>query len=135
MNDQIVWYSRKSKVNQRRYKVLKLTTIVSAALIPVVTTGLGATGAQIAAGLGVLIAIVEGVQQMNQYQANWSAYRSTEEALKHEKYLYLAHAGPYSSAASAHGLLAERVEALVSEENAKWFVTRNQNLSKGDGQK
>ncbi len=135
LNDQIGWYSRKSKTNQRRFKILKLTTIISAALIPVVTTGLAAIGAQIAAGLGVLIAIVEGVQQMNQYQANWSAYRSTEEALKHEKYLYLAHAGPYSNPDTAHSLLAERVEALVSEENAKWFVTRSQNVAKPEEQK
>lgn len=134
LDDQIKWYSRKSGVNQRRFKILKAATIVSAALIPVATTAGGTTGAKVAAGLGVLIAIVEGVQQMNQYYANWSTYRSTAEGLKHEKFLYLAQAGPYSNAATAHATLAERVEALVSEENAKWIVTRSQNVAKPDPQ-
>jgi hypothetical protein len=132
LDDQIRWYSRKSGVSQRRFKVLKAATIVSAALIPVATTAGGAAGAKVAAGLGVLIAIVEGVQQMNQYYANWSAYRSTAEALKHEKFLYLAQAGPYANAAASHSLLAERIESLVSEENAKWFVTRSQNAAKSE---
>ena len=61
----------------------------------------------IPAALGALIVVLEGVQQLNQYQQNWSAYRSTCEALKHEKYLFLAHAGPYAGsedrAAAARG--------------------------------
>lgn len=135
LDDQIKWYSRKGGTNQRRYKVLKAATIVSAAIIPVATTAGGTTGAKVGAGLGLLIAIVEGIQQMNQYYANWSSYRSTAEGLKHEKFLYLARAGPYSNPATAHSLLAERVEALVSEENAKWIVTRSQNLNKTDAQR
>lgn len=132
LDDQIAWYSGRSRLNQRRFKILKAATIISAALIPVATTAGGSTGAKVAAGLGVLIAIVEGVQQMNQYHANWSAYRSTTEGLKHEKFLYLAHAGAYTEPGTAHAILAERVEALVSEENAKWFVTRSQNQTKTD---
>jgi hypothetical protein len=57
---------------------------------------------------------------MNQYHPNWITYRSTSEALKHEKYLYLAKAGPYAAAADAHVLLAERIESLVSQEHANW---------------
>jgi Protein of unknown function (DUF4231) len=70
--------------------------------------------------LGALIAIVKGVQQLNQYHANWISYRSTCEALKHEKFLYLAKAGPYAAATDSRVLLAERIEALVSQEHAKW---------------
>jgi hypothetical protein len=41
-------------------------------------------------------------------------------ALKHEKYLYLANAGPYAAATTPRALLAERIESLVSQEHAKW---------------
>jgi hypothetical protein len=44
------------------------------------------------------VLIVEAVQQLNQNQLNWIAYRSTCQSLKHEKYLYLAGAGPYGNA-------------------------------------
>jgi hypothetical protein len=125
LEDQIVWYSAKSRLNQRRFKLLKAVTIISAAVIPVFTTSGVMYGSQIAAGLGVLIVIVEGLQQMNQYQANWTSYRLTGEALKHEKYLYFGKAGPYTGAASPGGLLAERVESLISQEESKWITTQS----------
>lgn len=126
LDDQFKWYDGKSGYNQRCFKWLKGTTIAAAAVIPVLTTSGIKYGPQIAAGLGVLIAIIEGLQQLNQYQANWTAYRSTAEALKHEKYLYLANAGPYLSAKQpASTMLAERVESLVSQENAKWFTSQS----------
>jgi hypothetical protein len=103
---------------QRWYKYLKAAVIVFAALLPLLA------GLQVSAfltgGLGVLIAVIEGLQQLNQYQANWISYRSTSEAPKHEKFLFLARAGPYSVAEDPHVLLAERIESLVSQEHAKW---------------
>jgi hypothetical protein len=121
LNDQIDWYSRKSRLNRLCFKWLKGFTILSAALIPVLTTSKIPNGSPIAAVLGVLIAVVESIQQMNRYQANWTAYRATAEALKHEKYLYLAKAGSYLTANNSQATLAERVEALVSQETAKWI--------------
>jgi len=120
LEDQISWYDRKSSSNQRIYKRIKMTEIVAAAIIPF----LGAlnpphvgwwTGA-----LGVVITIFEGLLHLNQYQQNWTAYRSTCESLKHEKYVYIAKASPYAGVADARTLLAERVESLVSQEHAKW---------------
>ncbi|HEY7303051.1 MAG TPA: DUF4231 domain-containing protein [Bryobacteraceae bacterium] len=125
LEDQAQWYSSRSRRNQQFFKWMKGTTIAAAAVIPVLTTSGVPHGAQIAAGLGVLIAIIEGLQQLNQYQTNWTSYRATAEALKHEKYLYLAKAGPYLGAAHPGAMLAERVESLVSQENAKWFTAQN----------
>jgi hypothetical protein len=85
LEDQIEWYDRKSGENQRRFKLLKGVQLVAAATIPVAAT-FGAHPA-VAATLGAIIVVVEGVQQLNQYQQNWITYRSTCEALKHEKYL------------------------------------------------
>ena len=123
LDDQIAWYSRKSQSAQRRYKWMKGLTIVSAALIPVLTTSQLPYGTGIAAGLGVLIAILEGIQQMNHYQSSWTSYRATAEALQREKFLYLGRAGAYLGAPNAQAMLAERVEALVSQENALWAST------------
>lgn len=121
LEDQIEWYAARSRTNQKRFKVLKAITIVSAAVIPVFTTSGVTYGAQIAAALGVLIVVVEGLQQLNQYQPNWTSYRLTAEALKHEKFLYFAKAGPYASAPNPGAELAERVESLISQEELKWM--------------
>jgi hypothetical protein len=74
----------------------------------------------ITGALGVLITLFEGLLHLNQYQQNWASYRSTCEALKHEKFLYLGCAGPYATASDPHAILAERIESLSSLENAKW---------------
>ena len=47
------------------------------------------------------------------------------EALRHEKYLYLAGAGPYADD-DRERILAERLEGLVSQEHATWTEGRHQ---------
>jgi hypothetical protein len=126
LNRQIDWYDQRSGLNKTFYKSLKTLTLVAATAIPVVATSGMAHGSQFAATLGVLITVLEAIQQLNQCQANWIAYRATAESLKHEKYLYLGAAGIYSRSATPRTLLAERVELLVSGENAKWLTSQTQ---------
>jgi len=78
----------------------------------------------------VLITILEGILHLNQYQENWTNYRTTAESLKHEKFLYLAKAGPYANAVDPRASLAERIEAIVSQENSQW-VAALQKTSQG----
>ena len=123
LEDQIGWYDRKSNNTQRTFKRMKVTEILAAALVPLFA---GFKLSWLAGGSGALIAVLEGLQQLNQYHFNWITYRSTCESLKHEKYLYLGKAGPYGAAAEPHTLLAERIESLVSQEHAKWASGQEQ---------
>jgi hypothetical protein len=123
LEDQIGWYDRKSNSNQRTFKWIKIVEIGAAAFVPLCA---GFKLNWVTGGLGALVAILEGLQQLNQYQFNWITYRSTCEGLKHEKYLYLAKAGPYAAAADPHRLLAESIESLVSQEHAKWASGQEQ---------
>jgi Protein of unknown function (DUF4231) len=147
MEDQIDWYDRKSIRYQKVYKRIKLIEIIAAAAIPFlaalnISQGNNAWFSRyiswIIGGLGVLITILEGVLQLNQYQQNWVSYRSACEGLKHEKYAYLAKAAPYRDATAPpdpHALLAERVESLVSQEHAKWAAVQQQGVKiKGVGE-
>ncbi len=118
MEGQIKWYSEKSAWNQDWFKKLKVTEIVAAALIPF-AAGMRAPAA-LTGLLGVVVVVLESLQSIYQFQSNWITYRSTAEALKHEKYLWYAKAGHYLNAENPEALLAERIEALISTENAKW---------------
>jgi Protein of unknown function (DUF4231) len=135
LEDQIAWYSGKSRAAQHTYKRLKVVEIISAAMIPFiagvkVVPYLPVDTAMVAGALGVLVTVIEGVIHLNQYQQNWTSYRATSEALKHEKFTYLAKAGPYASAADAHALLAERIEGLVSQEGGRWVASQNPDSTK-----
>ncbi len=122
LDDQIVWYDRRSAYNQRAFKLLKFLEIAAAAIIPF-SAGFELTP-WVTGALAIVVVVTEGVQQLNQYHSNWLSYRSTCESLKHEKYLYLAKAGPYASSNDPHALLAEHIEELVSREHAKWLSAR-----------
>ncbi len=120
LEDQIHWYDRKSISAQHIFKRTKVVEIICAASIPLLA-GHAFPHSQLIIGLlGVLITVLEGLLHLNQYQQLWTTYRSTCEALKHEKYVFLAKAGPYASAPDPRTLLAERVESLVSQEHAQW---------------
>jgi hypothetical protein len=131
LEDQVDWYDRRSASNQRLFKRLKVLQLVAAAMVPV-AAGVDAA-VWITGGLGALVVVVEGIQQLGQYQQNWTNYRSTCEALKHEKYLYLANAGHYHSSEDPERMLAERIEGLVSQEHAKWTAAREEHAPHEDG--
>jgi len=136
LEDQIQYYDTKASKCQRQYKRIKLTEIIAAALIPFLSAlhfsdaklhfpfaavvSLTAVVGTLTAFLGVLITILEGMLQLQRYQHIWVTYRATCEALKHEKYTYIAKAGVYAKLDDPRALLAERIETIGSQENTKW---------------
>jgi Protein of unknown function (DUF4231) len=76
LEDHITWCDRKSGDNQRLYRWLKLLEIAVAVALPVVAavhSPVWVTG-----GLASVIVVLEGVQQVHQFQQNWITYRSTQ---------------------------------------------------------
>jgi hypothetical protein len=126
LEDQIEWYDRKSRSAQRIFKRAKIVEILAAAMIPFLAGVSFHHDKLVTAALGVLITILEGILHLNQYQQIWSSYRSTCEALKHEKFTYLGMAGPYAGAPNPRVVLTERVESLVSQEHAQWNSMQQQ---------
>lgn len=123
LDSQIAWYDHASASNKSWYEVLKGIELVAAAAIPL--SAIIASSVWVAASLGVVVVVTEGLLQLKQLHSNWINYRSTCEALRHEKYLFLGKAGPYSGVQDPHSLLAARVEETVSREHAKWVDTRS----------
>jgi hypothetical protein len=128
LDDQINWYNSKSKRNQSLFKWLKVLEIIIAAAIPLAASVWDNN--LFPGACGVSIVIIEGVQGVFQFQHNWIVYRATCESLKHEKYLYLAGAGPYLAIDNPLAILAERVESLISQEHSKWIAQRQKSCEK-----
>ena len=128
LNDQLDWYDKKSGDNQKRYKQIKVAQLVLAGSIPVFALVGDTWGRWVTAILGASVAILEGLQQLGQYNNLWVSYRATAEQLKHEKFVFLAKSGPYRDIEEEEALkrLAERVEGQVSTEHANWVSERRQ---------
>ena len=88
LEDQINWYDRCSMNDQQYFKWMKAIVILAAALIPFLSGNPFPYSQWVVGGLGVLIVVIEGLQQLYQFQANWLNYRSTCEALKHKKFCF-----------------------------------------------
>lgn len=123
LEEQINWYDTKSSWNQSWFKCLRVAVLALGASLPLLA-GFG-TPPIISGIAGAAIVVIEGVQHLFQFQHHWITYRATCEALRHEKYLFLAAAGPYAGSPVPRSLLAERVESLVSGEHAKWVAANN----------
>lgn len=128
LNDQLEWYDNKSGENQKRYKQIKVAQLVLAGSIPVFALVGDTWGRWVTAILGASVAILEGLQQLGQYNNLWVSYRATAEQLKHEKFVFLAKSGPYRDIEEEEALkrLAERIGEQVSTEHAKWVSERSQ---------
>lgn len=128
LETQISWYDSKSGEAQSRYKWVKGAEFIFSAMVPLTAFW----NAGVTAVIGVLVVVLEGLQQLNQWQHNWITYRSTCEALRHEKYSYIGRSGSYEDLdeAQARRALVERVESLISTEHSKWISRQEYELKK-----
>lgn len=127
VEEQIKWMSNKSKINQKNYKSLKVLEIAAAAVIPFLA-GFHEKHASlpILSGLmGVLIVILNGLQQLYRYHENWITYRTTVEAMKREKILYETKADPYNEE-DAFQKFVLNCEAILANENKTWKANLSQ---------
>jgi len=118
LDEQLLWYSRAARRTRVWYQVLKILQLVLAAGVPLaVAVGWpgGVTGA-----LGAAVVVLEGVQQLFQFQANWVRYSSARSGLERQKFLFLAQAGEYGDDATRVQLLALRTEDVVRSETSTW---------------
>lgn len=133
VDDQIKWYNRKSILNQRWFKALRLIEIVCSTLIPFIAGYVYIFQAQMIffiGALGVIVAVVAGSISLFQFHENWLEYRSTCETLKTEKHLFLTCAQPYDCGDESFNLFVQRIEAIISGEYKNWRDYRGQACGK-----
>jgi hypothetical protein len=120
VEDQIVWYDRKSTFNKRWFISLRTVEIAAAATVPFLSGFAGHPwiGATIGV-IGIVITLCAGITHLCQFQERWIEYRTTAESLKKEKFLFLTRTEPYYSD-DAFPILVQRIETATSKENVTW---------------
>lgn len=130
LEEQLGWYERQSERSKRAFQALKVTQIVVAAAIPAIAAAGASVG--FAGALGAVVVVLEGIQQLFQFQQNWISYRGTAEALRRERYLYEARAGHYAETEQPDRVLAERLDGLLSQEHATWAEVHHRTAQEAD---
>ena len=122
------WYEAKATENKRKFLKYQTLIIVLGAFIPVwvafesIIPMLKDIGGPVTALISAFIAILAGLDKLNQPQPNWFNYRANEEALKKEEWFYLYGAGPYKNIKpiTAKKMFVERIESVISADIARF---------------
>jgi hypothetical protein len=122
VDSQIDWYNRKSEMNQWWFRILRIVEIIAAASIPLLAGYVDSLPPikVVVGSLGLLVAVIAGVLGLYQFQELWTGYRTTCEALKQEKYLFLTKTEPYDQNES-FALFVQRVENVMANEHSNWI--------------
>jgi uncharacterized protein DUF4231 len=128
VDDQQQWYGRKSSIN-KKYHVWSRGLIIGLSAIIPLGAGFMLDGDRgeymkfIIALLGTIVAILSGISAMMKFHEKWITYRSTAEALLHEKYIFLTGTGRYQQQEEPFQLFVQRVESLLGDEHGNWNET------------
>ena len=121
VQDQESWMEGKSGSCKKKYQRGKLLVILLSVSIPFLVTliDVDAKFKYLIAGVGVLIAAIEGILSLYDYQNSWISYRQTLEALKREKFFYATKSSIYKKDGSFQ-FFVERIETILTMENTNW---------------
>lgn len=121
---QFDWYHRSATLARLNHQLLKLIALGLGATVTV----LAAVGAPPAptASLAAGIVVLEGIQQLFQFHANWISYRATAETLRQHAFLYAAGVAPYEVSETRRQVLAAFLRDLLSNETSAWTKTMRQ---------
>jgi len=116
LESQIKWHQDKSRKSRKKHKLMQFFQVTMAISIPAIVHIDLTITKWIISIFGALIAVLESMQYMNQYEVIWISHREIAERLKREKFLFLSAAGHYQGLPEIDTLkhLAERVEEIVS---------------------
>jgi hypothetical protein len=117
------WYDHKSVQAKNRYLIIRVIAVLGAVLVPIaanVVPEYPLVTRYATTFISAIVSVSLALDQVFHYGDQWKNYRSTEQFLSREKFLFGTGEGPYKEleAAQAFILLVERCEAQITAENS-----------------
>ena len=118
------WYDEKAVKAKSAYLKIRTVAVVGAVLVPVAAnvdiTGYMAYRTALTTIISLMVRIVVALDSVYHFGDQWKNYRSTEQYLSKEKFLFQTGEGAYKDAdpEKAFILLAERCEEQIQAENS-----------------
>jgi Protein of unknown function (DUF4231) len=121
------WYDRKAVSVKSLYLRMRACSVIGGAIVPVLInvhpswTYYGVDLIKTAVTLiSLMVVAFVSLESVFHYREQWKNYRSTEQLLGHEKFLFLSRVGRYANLdeAKAFRLFVDRVEDAIATENS-----------------
>ena len=115
-NDAISWYDTKAVWAKARYQLMRAATVVGSALVPVLVNLISVDKFEIPIRvvttiISIAVVILVSLEGVFHYREQWVNYRSTEQFMRKEYFLFTTREGPYvdKPAGEAYTLFVERI--------------------------
>ena len=121
------WYNKKAVTTKALYLRMRAFSVVGGGLVPVlinIPSQVKIIEVPVIQALvtivSLLVVIFVSLESVFHYREQWKNYRSTEQLLGHERFLFRSHVGRYHglSDQDAFSLFVQRVEEAIATENA-----------------
>lgn len=120
LNESIAWYDKKAGSLKNRYLRMRVITVISGALVPVLVNLDIPYVNYLTTFISLVVVLLVSLESVYHYSAQWTNYRSTEQFLRKEYFLFTANEGPYAERKEddAYRLFVERIERAIEAEVA-----------------
>jgi hypothetical protein len=128
LSNQRKWYSKRASAHKKYANRLSLTVIACGAFTtfvvaikPIMTN---VNWDLVIAGLGVTVALVQGILRIWRHDETWIEYRKASELMKRERRLFVNAAGQYTGSTDegpSYRHFVEAVEQIIAEEQQIYF--------------
>jgi hypothetical protein len=113
----LAWYERAARRARIGYRTTRLLAIVVGSAVTVLAAS--SAPAILTASLAAVVVVLEGTQQLFQFQVSWIRYRETAETLRRTGHQYAARVPPYDTG-DRRARLAELLDVTVISEGRAW---------------
>jgi Protein of unknown function (DUF4231) len=122
------WYDQKAVICKNRYLRMKAFTVIAGGMVPVLVNA--ETNINDFVGhhimktvitiISLAVVVAVSLESVFHYREQWKNYRSTEQLLGHEQFLYSTRVGAYKNLGDdeAFKLFVEKIESAITSENA-----------------
>lgn len=121
-NGNIKWYDREAGKAKKNYLRLRVISVVGGALVPVLINMIDTVPyiQEITTVISLMVLLAVSIDSVYHYGEQWSSYRSTEQFMRREYYLYTVNEGPYRQLNDrlSFELFVERIEEAIAAENS-----------------
>ena len=135
------WYDGKAVVAKRKYFWMRSVTVVSGVLLPVLINFKSPSvpyADYVVTAVSLVIALSVSLEGVFHFREQWKNYRSTEQYLGSEYFLFVSGEGVYRQMKDrdAYVTFVERIESAIASENASTLnilttVSEDQKSAKG----
>lgn len=120
LNESIAWYDKEAQKSKKFYLRMRAATVIGGALVPVFVNINLPYIEIITTALSLVVVLLVSLESVYHYREQWTNYRSTEQQLRNEYFLFTSNGGAYTALDKddAYKHFVERVEEIIGAENS-----------------